>query len=302
MTALLWTLSTLLIVVLLAVAAQEYRYLRVRRDIAADRQPLFHSSSAFHAATIVQLSPGQELLSAVRGLVEAIESAGGQVVYAGKIAVNGLHSDQLPEVEWDAFVLAQHPSRDAYEVSASSPDVQKARSTFAAVYTQGMQRSPWVNLAVPIGLLALRTADIVRRHPSRYPFRKGEIPAGAPAEALARRQKLIDGLLANREYGSDAVVVLNFIKNGSREERKANEGYGRQMMALMAEMGNGPTHMGRAVTVEGTAEFDSVVIVYYPGVEYFAEMVQSEFFSGIVGGKQLGDTLSSPTVPLLPHL
>ncbi len=47
---------------------------------------------------------------------------------------------------------------------------------------------------------------------------------------------------------------------------------------------------------------NNVVIVYYPGVEYFAEMLQSEFFTGIVGGKQLGDTLSSPTVPLLPHL
>ena len=53
---------------------------------------------------------------------------------------------------------------------------------------------------------------------------------------------------------------------------------------------------------EGEADFDNIAIVYYPGVEYFAELLQSEFFTGIVGGKQLGDTLSSPTVPLLPHL
>jgi len=70
--------------------------------------------------------------------------------------------------------------------------------------------------------------------------------------------------------------------------------------ANIAEMGNGPTHIGEAVTLEGEADFDQVVIVYYPGVEYFAEMIQSEFFAGIVGGKQ--DTLSSPTVPSLPHL
>ncbi|MBW2401721.1 MAG: hypothetical protein JRG80_21120 [Deltaproteobacteria bacterium] len=50
------------------------------------------------------------------------------------------------------------------------------------------------------------------------------------------------------------------------------------------------------------ADFDNVVIVYYPGVEYFAEMLQGEFFTGIVGGKQLGDSQSSPKVPLLPHL
>ena len=61
-------------------------------------------------------------------------------------------------------------------------------------------------------------------------------------------------------------------------------------------------HMGRAVTLEGEADFDNVIIVYYPGVEYFADLVQSEFFTEIVGGKQLGDTLSSVTVPLLPHL
>ena len=60
--------------------------------------------------------------------------------------------------------------------------------------------------------------------------------------------------------------------------------------------------MGRAVTLEGDADFDDVIIVYYPGVEYFSELVQSKFFTGIVGGKQLNDTQSTITVPLLPHL
>ena len=44
------------------------------------------------------------------------------------------------------------------------------------------------------------------------------------------------------------------------------------------------------------------VISHYPGVEYLAEMVQSTYFTGIFGGKRLGDALSSLTVPLLPHL
>jgi hypothetical protein len=61
-------------------------------------------------------------------------------------------------------------------------------------------------------------------------------------------------------------------------------------------------HLGNAVTLEGDAVFDDIAIVYYPGVEYFAEMIQSEFFTDIVGAKQLGDMLSSPSVPLLPHL
>jgi uncharacterized protein (DUF1330 family) len=302
MTGLYWTVSILLVAALLAVAGQHYRYLRTRRDVVADRQDLFHSSSAFHVATVLALSPDQELLSGVRDFVDAVERAGATVVYAGKIAVNALQSSQIPREEWDAFVLAQYPSREAYVASEANPDYQKVRSSFANTYALGMQRSPWLNLAIPVGLLGIRTLDIIRRRPARYPFRPAKGLGQLPAEAQERRARLVEGLLADREYGKDALVVLNFIKNGSAEQRDANSGYGSEMFGLMAEMGNGPTHVGKAVTLEGEADFDNVVIVYYPGVEYFAEMIQSEFFTGIVGGKQLGDTLSSPTVPLLPHL
>lgn len=302
MTALYWTVSIVLIVVLLAVGAQQYRYLRWRRDVAADRQQLVHSSSVFHVATVVELSEGQPLLGGVRELVEVIEHDGATVVYTGKIAVNGLESSQIPQAEWDAFVLAQYPSREAYQACAAKSEYQKVRSSFASTYAIGMQRSAWLNLAIPVGLLGMRVVDVIKRTPPRYPFRPAPEPAGVPAELRDRRARLVDGLLANLEYGKDAVVVLNFIKNGTGEQREANSGYGAAMFKLMAEMGNGPTHIGAAVTLEGDADFDNVVIVYYPGVEYFAEMIQSEFFTGIVGGKQLGDTLSSPTVPLLPHL
>ena len=302
MTGLYWTGSILLIVLLLAVASQHYRYLRTRREVVADRQELFHSSSAFHTATLLVLSPDQELLRGVGEFVDAIERDGATVVYAGKIAVNALQSSQIPQDEWDAFVLVQYPSREAYAASVANPDYQKVRSSFASTYTLGMRRSPWLNLAIPIVLLGRRSIDIIKRRPARVPFRPAEQLDSTPTGPLARRARVVEGLLANREYGKDAVVVLNFTKNGSAEQREANSGYGSEMMGLMAEMGNGPTHVGAAVTLEGEADFDNIAIVYYPGVEYFAELLQSEFFTGIVGGKQLGDTLSSPTVPLLPHL
>ena len=182
----------------------------------------------------------------------------------------------------------------------------KVRSSFASSYALGMRRSPWFNAAIPIGLLGIRIVDIVKRRPSRYPFQPVQeldrFPQPSGPETLEQRSRLVDGLLANREYGRDAVVVLNFSKDGDAEQRDANSGYTSEMFGLMAEVGCGPTHYGKAVTLEGRAEFDRVAIVYYPGVEYFAEMVQSEFFTGIVGGKQLGDTLASPTVPLLPYL
>jgi hypothetical protein len=293
MTAFYWTLSILLIVVLLAVTGQQYRYFRWRRDVAADQQPLFHSSSVFHVATVVALAPDQDLLSTMRDFVEASEGAGAKVIYVGKIAANALLSGQIPQAEWNAFVLNQYPSRKAYAQADADPGYQKARSSFAAAYSLGMQRSPWLNLALPVALLGVRTLDIIKRQPARYPFVPARETDGPPPAA---------GLLANREYGRDAVVVLNFIKAGSGAQRDANYGYSAKMMSLMAEIGNGTVHMGRAMTLEGDADFDSVAIVYYPGVDYFAEMLQSEFFSAIIGDKQLGDSLSSPTVPLLPHL
>jgi len=302
MTGMLGVISTILIVALLAAAAQEYRYFRTRRNIVHDQQDLFHSSSAFHTATLVALSPEQDLLIGVGDYVKALERNSGSVVYAGKIAALGLISRQLPASEWDAFILTQYPSREAYEAAAKNPELDKARSAFASAYTLGMKRPRAMNLALPVVLLARRAVDIVRRHPSRYPFERADIPDDAPPEAQALRGKLIEGLLSNREYGSEAIVILNYAKNGNTDERKANAGYGNEMLAIMAEMGMGPMHFGRAVTLEGDADFDDVILVYYPGVEFFSELVQSKFYTGIAGGKQLNDTQSTITVPLLPHL
>ncbi len=296
-----WTVSIVLLVALLASLGQHFRYLKARRSVVADRQPLFHSSSAFHVVTVLRLAPGQELLAAVRGFVEATEGAGAIVVYAGKIALNALESRQIPQEDWDAFVLAQYPSRNAYDEAASKPAYQASRSGFAASYAQGMQRSASTNLMLPMALLGVRAADILARSPARVPFTPGDASA-APPEQRAQRDRVVKKLLANRDYGKDALVVLNFMKEGGADERKANAGYGRAMIGMMAELGCGPMHMGRAVTLEGDADFDSVAIVYYPGAEFFAEMVTSTFYGGISGGKQLGDTLSSPSVPLLPHL
>lgn len=74
------------------------------------------------------------------------------------------------------------------------------------------------------------------------------------------------------------------------------------MMAVLAEHGGGPMHIGKAVTLEGNADFDQIAIVYYPGIEFFFSLVRSNFFQSIVGGKQLGDDLAVLTVPILPHL
>ncbi len=293
--------TTLLAVALVAIAAQEYRYFKTRRDLVADRQSIFHSSSVFHVATLLTLSAEQELLSSVGSFADASEDAGGHVVFAGKIFQSG-SSPQIADEPWDAFVLVQFASQDAYAMAASDPAYQKARAQFASSYAHGMQRSVALNLFIPIVLLAKRVEDYLTFTPNRHPFERAEMPADTPVEVLDQRDQMLERLRANREYGSDAVVILNFLQEGDPDERKSMGDYGSSMLDLMAEAGNGPMHVGRSVTVEGDATFDNVAIVFYPGVEYLAEMVQSKYFIGIFGGKRLRDSMAALTVPLLPHL
>jgi hypothetical protein len=92
------------------------------------------------------------------------------------------------------------------------------------------------------------------------------------------------------------------VKRGTSEQQAKDASYVSRMMSAMAEGGYGPMHIGRAVTLEGDADFDQVAIVYYPGVEFFASMARSSFFQGIIGDKQLGDTQAVITVPILARL
>ena len=226
--------TSLLAIVLVAIAAQQYRYAKLRDDFVADRQAIFHSSSVFHVATLLTLAAEQELLSAVGSFAEASEDAGGHVVYAGKTFQAG-SSPQVADEPWDAFVLVQFASQDAYERAASDPAYQNARAHFASSYAHGMQRSSAFNLFIPIVLLAKRVGDYATFTPNRYPFEPAEIPADAPAELRDQRDQLLERLLANREYGRNAVVILNFLKEGDPNERKSMGGYGSAMLDLMAE-------------------------------------------------------------------
>lgn len=294
----LLVLVGLLLVASVAMVRQHQRYLHVRRDLVHDRQPLLYDSDAFHVLTLLRVDPGSDVIEAVRGLeAEAEGVEGGTWVYAGKVAVNGLRSSQVGDVEWSAAVLVQYPSRSAYEQAARSDVYQQALGRFTESYSHGLERGRAFNLVLPQLLLARRAQQWVTREPSSFPF----VPV-PESELPERATGLVERLFAERELGANAVLIVNLIKDGTPEQQAENGGYGWRMMGAMAEGGYGPMHIGRAVRLEGTADFDSVVLVYYPGVGFFADMVRSEFFRGIIGGKQLGDTLSSVTVPILDRL
>ncbi len=279
-----------------ALGWQNLRYLRARRGPVQDQQALFYPSATFHVATFLRARADSDLFEALRKLRGELEGAGAKMVYAGRSASAGLASQQLSESEWDAVVLVQYASREAYDEIAASSSYRSALERFGGTYSHGLDRAVLPNLAIPTLLLALRAYNIVTRKPSHYPFEPIATERGAgPADLLEQLETL-------RQYSEDAVVVVNLLKGGTDEQRAADRGYGLKMAGLFAEGGHGPMHMGRAVTVEGEASFDNMALVYYPGIDYMRSMLVSTFYRGIVGGKQPGDTLAIPTVPVLSRL
>ena len=288
-------------VLVVAMGWQHFRYLKWRRAAAHDHQPLLHSSSAFHVISYLRLESGADLVESLAKARETLEGAGGsQWIYAGKVVLMGLRSSQLGDRQWDAIVMSQYESREAYDEVSRSNAHRQAFARFDATYHHGMQRSAGLNLAMPMIFLGMRVADVLKGVLVIDPYDR------ASAEDLAGRNLALEGarpaIEAARAYNENAVVVFNLIRSGGSAEQAANRAYDRKMVGLFAANGHGPSHMGKSVTLEGDAEFEGVGIVYYPGLDYFFSLMQSKFYTGIAGGKQLGDTLAIPTVPILDRV
>ena len=290
-------LAVLVIVIASAMMWQHSRYVNVRRSIVHDRQATWHSGGVFHAIVFVTTAPGADLLEELRALKRATEGADANWIYAGKALVTGRASSQMGEKDWSAVVLLQYPSRAAYDRHARSEAMQAARARFEESYVHGFQRSAFGSAMIPQGLLAMRAGQLLRGAPSNFPFEPAE-----ELNALPEAQEFARQLRSERELGADAVVIVNLLQDGTPEQVAADRRYAMSMLGAMAEGGYGPLHMGRAVAVESDYDFDTVAIVYYPGVDFFADMATSHFFQGIVGDKQLGDTQAVITVPILHRL
>jgi hypothetical protein len=286
---------------------QHLRYLRVRRERAEDRQPLFYPGSTFHTVTLlkVEAALGREgELAALRALRCAIEApGGGHVVYAGLVGVTMAESTQLAN-DWSAVVLAQYPSREAFDRWHESADVGQVLGGCERSYVHGFQRSALLNLMLPIMLGAVRLRDIVLRRKPILPFEPLADEDALPPIQMKRKEilKLDD----YRDIRDDAIVIVNLIQPGTAQQRAADGAYTQEMIRGMAEGGYGPMHMGRAVGVESRGEgehrFKQFAAVYYPGIDHMHAMIGSAFINRIGPGKQLGDTLAVATIPVLSKL
>ncbi|MEO1043571.1 MAG: hypothetical protein AAFX52_14915 [Pseudomonadota bacterium] len=271
-----------------------------RRQIVHDRQAAFHSSEVFHVVGMLRLAHDGDIIAALNPLYRAVEDNDhAEIVYAGEVIVNALSSEQLSQqfnedVAWSASILIQFESKDHFEQFVADPTMQQAVAPFDAVYWQGMKRSAIRNLMLPQIINSRRLFRTVTFKRKIMPF----IPAEIDPRRMSVREELAR---ASLDRGKDAIVIVNFTKDGTSAERKADAAYLSAMLDLMSEVNNGPIHTGDSVTVEGNAEFDYVALVYYPGSGYFNDMTGSTFYQSIYTNKQVADTQSSITVPVL-HL
>ena len=282
---------------------QHLRYLRIRRERVEDRQPLLYAGAAFHTVTLlkVEAAEGREgELATLRALCCAIEApGGGRVVYAGLVGMTMVPSAQLAN-DWSAVVLAQYPSKDAFDRQREGAEVRRVLDGCERSYVHGFRRSALVNLLIPIALGVMRLRDILVRREPILPFEPVADEDALPPIQMKRKEilKLDD----YRDIRDDAIVIVNLIQPGTAEQRAADSSYTREMMRGMAEGGYGPMHMGAAVRIEGEHRFKQFVAVYYPGIDHMHAMIGSAFMNRIALGKQLADTLAIATIPVLSKL
>jgi hypothetical protein len=300
-----------LLVVAVGVSAialwQHFRYLEIRRDRVDDHQPLFHGSDTFHAVILLKVAAQagtgtghEEGFRVLRTVRDAVEAGGGTPVYAGLVATTMVPSTQI-ESEWSAAILAQYPSREAFDLSHKSPELKSVLQGLESSHIHGFERSAFTNLLIPAGLGAVRLLDIVRLRDNILPFEPVN-EDDSPPRFRELRGRILPRFDEFRDVREDAVVIFNLLLPGTPEQQAADNAYGYQMIRGMAEGAYGPMHMGRAVTVEGDSNFTTFAAVYYPGIDHMKAMLSSTFMNRIGGDKQLGDTLAFATIPVLSQL
>jgi hypothetical protein len=286
-----------------AAAWQHFRYLRARRDRLEDRQPLFYPKATFHAIMFLKVAEAKRRegeLETLRALRAAIEGpGGGEVVYAGLAPLTLAESAQI-ENDWSGVLIAQYPSRDAFERGRKTPALEQALAACEYTHVHGFERPMLTNLIMPLGLGAIHLLARMRCLKPVLPFEPVKDEDATP-EFRTRRKELLRFDLY-RDVREDAIMMINLVLHGTAEQRAADDAYTGEMGRGMAEGGYGPMHMGRAITVQGDSRFHMFAAVFYPGIDHMHAMLGSAFFNQIASGKQLGDTIAMPTVPVLSKL
>ncbi|MEM7221165.1 MAG: hypothetical protein AAF515_22585 [Pseudomonadota bacterium] len=273
---------------------QHSHYMDTRLNVVQDYQEALHGD-VFHVLTFVRTQEDQSYMTPLTALVNTAAETEAQLIYAGQVIHTGLRSRQISETfggtpEWQAILLQQFDSQEAYQSYLNRPKIEAALAQFAVSYTHGFKRSSSINLLLHQMLLAIRFWRAVTFAPNILPFERSSTP-----QPIDTSHALLQHAT---DLGKDAILVVNLARNGGAEEQEANASYASEMLGLMADLRYGPMHIGTTVSLEHGHAFDQAMLVYYPGSQYFSDLTSSTWFQGIVGNKQLADTQACITVPI----
>lgn len=279
-------------------AIQHLRYLYLRRHIAQDRQNPLHRSEAFHLVVLYEVNKGQRVIESARQYVHKTQWTGAKLIYAGQAAFV-VDSEQLGQRSWSGVLLLQFSDRFLYQEHAEAlQDI--AVTVFGDQYLHGMRRDRKLSLLLPQWLLRLRIIQLLTGQWHVEDFQ--ELPDYSTSPHYDEWRRRADRLRAMHMINPSGLVVVNFIRRGSPQQRLANENYATNMLSRMAALGHGPLHIGRSVALEGFARFDDLQIVHYPSAGYFADMLGSSYFQSILPHNQVQDTTWIPTIPFTDQL
>jgi len=289
-------LAVILVVVILVVGWQEFRYRRIRRFRAQDYQKTFHPGEAFHVIVFFKLASGDKLVDTARRFVEQITAISrARLIYAGQAAFT-VSSEYMSGRDWDGLLMLEFPSRNEYQQCCDDYRASAARGVFADSYYHAMRRNRRVCISLPRFLLRVRLKDILTGKWRSPPLEVSQEFRTFPEFQVWRDR--IARLRALHEVNREGLVVFNLVKflpNGGEE---ALETLGSEQLSRMAAQGHGPLHLGRPVALEQLARFDRVYIVFYPSARYFADLLGSQFFASVTGYNRLKDAIQVATVPV----
>jgi len=286
--------------IVVAAAWQHYRFLRIRRDCAQDRQWLLHTSDVFHVIVFFKLRNADKVVdTTARFAQHALSGGKARLIYAGQSAFS-VHSQQLGQREWDGVMLIEYPTRTIFEECRAAPGFNEARMLFADSYLHGMRRNRRMSASFPLLLLRRRLKDLLLGRWRLAPLQVSPEFEASPDTNVWRVR--VSRLNALHEINRQGLVVYNLIKFSPSGFDDVVESYGSDLLSRMAALAHGPLHVGRSVALEEFARFDRVYIVYYPSARYFAELLTSQYFHSIVGIDRLGDMVRVPTAPITQRL
>ncbi len=289
-----------LVIVSATIAWQQYRYLRIRREAAEDRQQLLHSGDVFHVLVFFRLHTADKLVETARRFTEAVVDGGAaRLIYAGQSAFT-VSSQQLGPRSWDGVLLLEYPSRPVFEMCRAAPGFTEARRLFAETYLHGMRRNRGVSSDFPLRLLRHRAKELLRGRWKLAPLQPS--PQFATSSKYETWRARVNRLHAVHEVNRRGLVIYTLVKFSASGFENARHTFNGELLSRMAVLNHGLLHAGRSVALEEFARFDNVYIVYYPGARYYAELISSQYFHQIVDIDPQGDMIRLPTVPITHRL